>query len=208
MGLNRPDIATVVATGTYNGEAFANVFHFRKADGTDMTVPNLAVLHSILDDAAADTDALAHLYQRFDTGLLVNRLYSKTYSEFNPVELSSAVAIAGTSAGSDAQPMLSCMVKWSTLVADRRFRGRTFFSGLNVGHWDATDVDQLASTFVSDFQTKVTAFASAWVGNGTFEFGVFSRTSELEVPTSGWSEIQAGAVQSRISIQKRRSPGR
>lgn len=208
MGLNRPDIANVVASGIYNGEPFVNVFHFRKADGSDMTVGNLATLHGILDDAAADVDALAHMYQRFDSNLLVNKLYSKTYSEFAPVELSTAVSIAGTSVGSDAQPMLACMVKWSTLVADRRFRGRTYFSGINTGHWDTTDVDQLASSFVTDFQTKVNAFVTAWSTHATFEFGVFSRTSELEAPTSGWSEIQAGAVQSRIGIQKRRSPGR
>jgi len=208
MTTTTPHACSVAASGLYNGEPFVNVFHFFRLDEAPMTVSDLQAIAGILDDASTDNDALAHLYQRFDSNLLVNRLYLRTLSEAAPVEFSAAVSIAGTSAGSDAQPLLACLTKWSTDLAIRSARGRTYWSGINTSHWDSTDVDILASTFVSDFQTKVNDFVTAWHANATYRFGIYSRRIAELNQTPTIREVLAGSVQSRLSIQKRRSPGR
>lgn len=203
-----PYICATSVKGIYQGEAFVNVFHFMRNDQADMTTTDLAAIHGILDDASTDNDALLHMYASLDSGLNISQLYSRTITPSAPVELASSVNLSGTSGGADILPMTALYVKWSTLIADRRHRGRSFFTGLNSGMWQTADTDYLDTTFAATFQTKVNEFVAAWDANATYDFIVYSRAEADDNVLFPYSPIAGGAVQSRLGLQRRRSPGR
>jgi hypothetical protein len=100
------------------------------------------------------------------------------------------------------------MVKWSTTLATRRGRGRTYFCGLNAGHFDTTDKDSIASSVVTNMQTRATAWIGAWISDPTWAFVVYSYAGAAEDEVRPYSVVSGASAQTRVAIQKRRSPGR
>lgn len=208
MAVNEPDIVRLAVEGTYQGQLWVNVFHFHKADNTAVTASDLNSLAAILDDAATDNDALAHLYTQMDAGLLTTRMVLTSLGSGGnvPVQKEQSITISGLSAGgSDAQAMLSIVVKWGTGIASRRSRGRTFLSGINTS-MQGTDPDYVGTTTSSAIGLAAQQWADAWAANTTWEFGVFSHVVDGAVETTQFAEIINASVNPVFAVQRRRRP--
>lgn len=206
MTVDRSDILRISASGVFQAEPFVNVFHFRLDAGgawSDTTVNDIL---DVLDDVAADDDAFAHMYTKMDAGLTVDTLEAVDLRAVDPVGVQRTVSIAGTSSGNDTPAMLSLVAKWETGFASRRRRGRTFFSGINVGMWNSSDPDRLDSTFAAGVLTNLTEFVDAWVANTDYSFVVFSRSAEEETPGTGDKTVLTAAVNPILGVQRRRRP--
>lgn len=204
MPTDLPWVAKLEVEGTYESERFVNVMHFSKTVTDPFTDAELATLLGILDDASTDTDSLAHIYSILDSGLLVDTLTLTSLSNDAPIQRSATVAIAGTSGGSNMPPMCSATVKWSTSIANRQSRGRTFFTGLNTGMMSASNADRLDTTWSASLATRASAFATAWAASTSFAFVILSakqRQLNALVPVN---EVTSASVNPLITVQRRR----
>lgn len=208
MTTDVPEACSVAMKATFQGEEVVNVFNMFKRDLTPMTVANLTTIHTALKDTAANSLAWLKWASRLDTGYVCSEIYSRTHSTTAPVELHTSVNLVGTSGGNDLLPMTCFLVKFTTSLADRRARGRMYVSGLNVGMWNTTDTDYLDSTWQAGTETPLDAWVAAWKAHATFGLCVFSRKTQEEGGPTPYEEIQAAAIQSRLALQRRRSPGR
>lgn len=208
MPTSSPEVCRTALSGTYQGEEFVNVLHFFKRDGTALTTVDLAAIHGILDDPATDDDAWLNIWQTMDANAVVTQIHSRTLSTDTPVELISTVSLAGVTAGADALPLLAIMLKWTSLYATRRSRGRTYLTGLNASHWDATDTDQVASSIQAALNINAGQFVTAWGLNATYGFCIYSRADAEALEVTPYNEVKGASVSPQVAIQKRRSPGR
>lgn len=203
MPTDLPQVARVTLSGTYNGEKFANVLHFVKRDATDITASNLAALHGVLDDPAADNDAWLHILQRMDTAATVDTISSISLANTSPVALTSTVSLSGSSGGTDAPPLLAVVVKWTTQVATRRTRGRTYLPGVNTGMFQS-DADRLDTTFAANVATSAADFVTAWLANVTWAFIILSDTARQANDPIPFEEVVGSSVNPLFGVQRRR----
>lgn len=200
-----PAVCSTTFSGTFNGEVVKNVLAFARADAASLSLSDLTAIHGILDDAATTDGSWTNIIENMDAGLNYNEIYSRTWSESAPIELRTTVNLNGTGTSEhDAPPMLSVLVKWTTLIATRKFRGRTYLPGMNTAMIDATDSDRLTSTNRTNIQTACNQFATYWSSHATYRFVVFSRKNADAVTLPYYSAVQAGSVWPLISTQKRR----
>lgn len=204
MTTDLPHVARVAIEGTFDSERFVNIMHFYKINLTGWSTLELADLLGILDDAGTDNDSLAHLYEQFDTGLAIDTLTATTLDTTTPFQVSTTVAIAGTNAGNNVPPMLAAVVKWGTAVASRKYRGRTFFTGLNVNFISGTNADRLDTTRAAALATEAEDFVTAWAANPDIGFCVLSQTDRLANNPSPFGEIISSSVNPLICVQRRR----
>lgn len=204
MATDLPNVARVVAEGTFDAERFVNVFHFRKRDDTAFSASDLGTLLATLSAVSTADDSLAHLYIVMDSGLVVDTLTAKTLDSTVPIEASITVSLAGGGAGNNMPPMMCCVVKWSSAVATRSARGRTYFCGLSVGNVSTSNSDRLESTFLSDMNTNAGEFVTAWQADPTYAFTVLSEKGRQADQPAPYHDIQAASVNPTIAIQRRR----
>lgn len=197
-------IARVAIEGTFNSERFVNVMHFCKTTTDFFTDAELETLLGILDDASTDNDALLHIYSVLDSGLLIDTLTATTLSTTAPLQRAASVSLAGTSGGTDYPPMCSATVKWSTSIASRQTRGRTFFTGLNGGMIGSSNSDRLDTTWAASLATKANEFAAAWVASSTFKFVVLSETRRQAGALVPVEEVTSASVNPLVTVQRRR----
>lgn len=208
MPTDFPQVCQTAIKGNYQGEDFVNVLHFYKIDGLPMTTGDLVALHAILDDAAADNDSWANIWQTMDANAVVTEFHSRTLSLASPVELISSVNIPGANAGTDALPMLAIMVRWTGPFATRRSRGRTYLCGLTTLHWDPTDTDRVAAATIAALQVNLDQWVAAWQANPTYGHCIFSRKDQEEMNGDGIYDVRGASVSTQVAIQTRRSPNR
>lgn len=204
MPTDLPHVARVAIEGTFNSERFVNVMHFLNLSLAPITDAELGVLLGILDDASTDNDALLHLYSIFDSGVLIDTITATTLSNDAPVQRAATVALAGTSGGNDMPPMLAATVKWSTSVANRRSRGRTFFCGLNVGMVQTANSDRLDTTWAASLAARATDWVNAWVASSTWAFIILSETERQADFAVPFEEVTSASVNPLVTVQRRR----
>lgn len=204
MPTDLPQVARVAIEGTFNAERFVNVMHFFTRDASSWSATDLGLLLGVLDDAAADDDALLHIFELMDAGLVIDTLTATSLDNTTPVQVSATVSLAGTSVGADMPPMLAAVVKWGTAVASRKYRGRTFLSGLNAGFISATNSDRLDGTPSAAIAAAAGEFVDAWEANVDFGFCVLSQTDRQASVAIPFQEIISASVNPLICVQRRR----
>lgn len=208
MAINQPDVVRCAARGTFQGQQWVNVFHFQKRDESAVTASDLAALAGILDDAATDNDSLGHLYRNCDSGLLTEAFTLTSLGSGGNVPVTretSWVQNGGSAGANDAQAMLAIIAKWSTGIASRRARGRTFFAGVHTGMF-GSDPDYVASAQVTAFTTDWSAFVAAFMANTTWAFVVLSHVVEGAVELTEINEIISASINPTFGVQRRRRP--
>jgi hypothetical protein len=204
MPTDLPSVVRLTVEGAFDAERFVNVMHFRKVDGTAFSVTDIDALLDILEAATTDNRALLHIYDNLDAGLVIDTLTAKTLDSTTPIEEVRGVTLAGTEVGNNAPPMLAALVRWSTAIATRSARGRTYFTGLNTPMISTSNADQLDSTYRTQLQTAVAEFANAWFVDGDFEFIVLSQKGRLANEPAPYHQVQSGSVEASIALQRRR----
>lgn len=204
MATDLPYVVRAEIEGSFESERWVNVMHFARVGLTTVTLADLQSLAGILDDAATDNDSLAHIYQTMDTQLTVDTLTLTSLSNASPVQYTTALAIAGTSSGANVPPMLAAVVKWSSAVATRSGRGRTFLSGLNTGFISSSNADRLASTVITDLTTRATDWVGAWDASAVWAFGVLSEKQRQENASFPFRDVVSATVNPLICVQRRR----
>lgn len=204
MPTSLPQICRVAMEGSFNSERFVNVIHFWQRSNTAWTPTGIGVLASILEGAAAVNNAWLHIHQTMDAGSVYDTFTYTTLDNVSPIQVSRAVNLAGTSAGSDMPPMLAAVIKWQTALASRRGRGRSYLSGLNSGFVNGTNSDRLATTVTGDLQTRVTEFVAAWAASSTIGFVILSETDRAANALTPYREVTAGSPNPLICVQRRR----
>lgn len=205
MPTDLPQVARVAIEGTFNAERFVNVMHFFTRDASSWTASDLTLLLGVLDDAAADDDSLANIYQFMDAGVAIDTLTATSLDNTTPVQVSSSVNIVGTSVGTDLPPMLAVVVKWGTAVANRKYRGRTFLCGVNSNFPAATNSDRVDTTVLGTIATAAGEFEAAWEANVDFGFCILSNTDRqnpaIPIP---FQEVLTASANPLLCVQRRR----
>lgn len=204
MPTDLPNVARVSAEGTFDGERFVNVFHFRTLDDSPWSAVELQNLLDVLTAASTEDDSLAHLYVVMDSGLAVDTVTARTLDSTTPIEVSESVALAGGWTGANGPPMLALVVKWSSAVATRSARGRTYFCGVSANMISAANSDRFDSTFLADMVTNAAEFAAAWAANVDWSFTVLSEKGRQANQPAPYHDILSSSVNSTIAIQRRR----
>lgn len=207
MAVDTPIVCETVVTGTFQGETFLNVFHFARKDEAPLTAVDLAAINTLLTSTGADARSLKKLYTAMDAGLVLSKVKSTSLDEQEPVTHEVATAIAGTSVGNDYPAMTAVVAKWSTGLASKRFQGRTYISGLNVGFVQVADPDRFDAAWQVSRAADYQAFASGWAADATYDFIIFSKTAFEESPSGTWAyPVVSASINPLVAIQRRRRP--
>lgn len=204
MATDLPNIARVAVEGTFNAERFVNVFHFANRDGTPWTVTDLTILIGNLAAAASFDYSLLNIYQFMDAGVLIDTITATTLDTTTPIQVSTTVALAGTSVGTDLPPLLAVVVKWGTSVATRRRRGRTFLCGVNSNFPAAANSDRIDSTVLGTISTAAGDFMTAWAADPNFAFVILSPTDRAADVAVPWEEVASASANPLLCVQRRR----
>lgn len=207
MAVDEPRVAESVVTGTFQGETWINVFHFTRKDAVPIGSGDCAAINTLLVSTGSDARSLKKLYTPMDAGLVLSKVKTTSLSEAAPLTAEVTTSIAGTSVGNDYPAMTAVVAKWSTGLASKRFQGRTYISGLNVGFVQVADPDRFDSAWAVSRAADYAAFAAGWVADATYDFVVFSRTYAEENPGDvSWAQVIAASVNPLVCIQRRRRP--
>lgn len=205
MATDLPQIARVSCEGTFNAERFVNVLHFQFIDVSPPTQSDLTDLLDILCAASSNQDSVGHLYNVMDAQLLVDTVTATTLDLTTPIQEIRTTSIAGASVGADMPPMLSIVVRWGTPVANRRSRGRTYFTGINTNFVDSTNSDRVTALRLSEMNTKATEFMNTWrLSTSLWRFVILSETARREDVPTPYSEVSSASVNPLLCVQRRR----
>lgn len=204
MGTDLPQVARVAIEGTFDSERFVNVMHFFTRDSSAWSATDLGLLLGVLDDAATDDDSLLSIYEQLDTGLVIDTLTATSLDNTTPVQVSSTVSLAGTNSGNNVPPMLAAVLKWGTAVANRKYRGRNFLSGLNVNFISSSNADRLDTTRSAALAAAAAGFVTAWGANADFGFCVLSATDRAATVAIPYQEVISSSINPLICVQRRR----
>lgn len=204
MPTDLPDVARVAIEGSFNSERFVNVMHFRSATLSPLDGTDLAALVGILDDAASDDDSLLNIYSLMDAGLNIDTITATSLDTTTPAQFTAGVNLNGTAIGGDLPPMLSVCLSWKSAIANRKYRGRTFLTGLHSGFINSTNSDRLVSTFVSDMTTALSQWVAAWQANTDWRFIILSETDRQANVAAPYEAVTSGTVNPLVCVQRRR----
>lgn len=207
MAVDQPKVAEAVITGSFQGETFINVLHFDRKDDGDMLSTDVAAINALLVSTGADARSLKKLFTPMDAGCVLSKVRTVSLGADTPFANEVSTAIAGTSVGNDYPSMTAVVAKWSTGLASKRFQGRTYIAGINVGFVQVADPDRFDSAWVVSRQTDYQAFATAWLADVDYNLVIWSKTAH-EDPGAPFDRVPvlSAAVNPLVCVQRRRRP--
>lgn len=205
MATDLPQIVECSLRGSWQGERFVNVLHFEHGGGAAI-LADLIALEALLAGAVGVNTSVLHYFTAMDTGAVIDTIYLKNLSNSAPIELQTTVSLAGSSGGTDMPAWIALAAKFTTILANRRGRGRIYLPGLNTGMVTAADPDHIDPTFAASVATKLNDFVAAWIANATWAFVVLSRKDRAANVATPYREVEAASVLARTSHQLRRRP--
>lgn len=205
MATDLPDVAAVSIQGSYQGERFVMVEHFRHVAGSYGSV-SLADLLTQLAATAVNDTALLHWFSLFDSGAVIDTLYAKTLDTTTPIESTASVNLVGTSGGTDTQAWLAMCVKLTTDLATRRYRGKQYIPGINTGMFLAGDPDHFDTGFVNSVSTEFQEYVTAWSIDADDSLVVLSRKDREANVATPYRVVKGATALGRVSSQRRRRP--
>lgn len=197
-----PDTVEVRMQYSYDGQQVENVFHVHQ-DG-EWTVSQMQAIATVfvdLFDDELDTFAAATL--------TLNRVLVRdlTTSSGLAIEWTTGLPLSGLSPSPQLPNNVTAAVKWTTGLAGRSFRGRTYHLGLCENSVTANElVSTLPADLESAYATLITNIPAAVTGAALVVVSKY----HLGAPrTTGiTTDIIAVSVDPVVDSQRRRLPGR
>lgn len=207
MAVDEGRVCESVITGSFQGETFINVLHFARKDEVPLGTADLAAINALLISTGSDARSLKKLYTAMDAGLVLSKVKTTSLSEDAPLTNEVTTAIAGTSVGNDYPSMTAVVAKWGTGLASKRYQGRTYIGGINVGFVQTADPDRFDSAWTVSRAADYAAFAAGWTADATYDFVIFSRTDAEENPGAiSWAPVTGASINPLVAVQRRRRP--